>query len=132
MYHPSEMANAVTPTSWFYSLYIPPSSNQNQRDYPSRLKISFLLDRAAFISLLNYPTFVTIAKLLKIKQNNTLRSSKTLTVANQTEVPIIHYVTITLNPTIEDHSRQFTILVAEQISSTISLVDPSSEKIYKT
>ena len=39
MYHPTEMANAVTPTSWFYSLYTHASPNQNQRDYPSRLEI---------------------------------------------------------------------------------------------
>ena len=49
------------------------------------------------------------AKLLGIKQNNPPNSSKTLTVANQTKVPILHYVTITLNTTIEDDSRQFTI-----------------------
>ena len=96
MYHPTEMANAVTPTSWFYSIYIHTPSNQIQRDNPSRLKISFLLDSCAFISVLNYPTYVTIAKLLSIKQNNTLNLSKTLTVANQTEIFILHYVTITL------------------------------------
>ena len=38
-----------------------------------------------------------------------MSSSKTLTVANQTEVPILHCVTIILNTTIEDDSRQFTI-----------------------
>ena len=94
MYHPTEMANAVTPTSWFYSLYTHTPSNQNQRDYPSRLEISFLLDSGASISVLNYPTYVTIAKLLNIKHNNIHNPSKTLTVANQTEVPILHYVTI--------------------------------------
>ena len=88
------MANAVTRTSWFYSLYIHILSNQNQRDYPSRLEISFLLDGGASISVLNYTTYVTIAKLLNIKQHNTLSSSKTLTVANQTEAPLTHYVTI--------------------------------------
>ena len=68
MYHPTGMANAVTPTSWFYSLHIHTPSNQNQRDYPSRLDISFFLDSDASISVLNYPIYVTIAKLLKIKQ----------------------------------------------------------------
>ena len=112
MYHPTEMANAVTPTSWFYSLYTHTPSNQVQQDYPSRFEISFLLDSGASISVLNYPTYVTIAKLLNIKHNNTLTPSKTLTVANQTEVPILHYVTILLNSSIEDNSRQFTILFA--------------------
>ena len=60
------------------------------------------------MSVLNYPIYVTIAKLLNIKQNKTLNPSKTLTVANQTEVPILHYVTIILNTTIEDDSRQLT------------------------
>ena len=83
------MANAVTPTSWFSSLYIHTPSNQIQRENPSRLKISFLLDSGASIWVLNYPTYVTIAELLNFKQNNTLNSSNTLTVANQTDVPQI-------------------------------------------
>ena len=70
------MANAVKPTSWFYSLYIHTSSNQIQRDNPSRLKIPFLLDSGASVSVLNYPTYVTIAQLLNIKQNMTLNPSK--------------------------------------------------------
>ena len=112
MYHPTEMANAFTPTSWFYSLYTHTSSNQNHRDYPSGLEISFLLDSGASISVINHPTYNTIAKLLNIKQNPPQNSSKTLTVANQTEVPILHYITIILNTTIEDNSRQFTIPLA--------------------
>ena len=58
MYHLIEMANAVTPTSWFYTLYLHTPSNQIQRDNPSRLEISFLLDSSASISVLNYPTCV--------------------------------------------------------------------------
>ena len=128
MYHPTEMANAVTPTSWFYSIYIHTPSNQIQCDNPSRLKISFLLDSCAFISVLNYPTYVTIAKLLVNKQNNTLNPSKTLTVANQTEIFILHYVTITLNTTIEDGSRQFTIPFAVADLKYIFLGTPFFEQ----
>ena len=102
------MINALTPTSWLYSLNTHASPNQNQRDYPSRLEISFLLDSGASISVLNHPIYITIAKLLQCKQNKPHNSSKTLTVANQREVPILHYVTITLYTTIEDDSRQFT------------------------
>ena len=68
MYHPTEMANAVTPTSWFYSLFIHTPSTQIQRENPSRLEISFLSVSGASISVLKYPTYVTIAKLLKIKR----------------------------------------------------------------
>ena len=60
MYHPTEMANALTPPSWFYTLYTHSSPNQSQRDYPSRLEISFLC--IASISVLNYPTYITICK----------------------------------------------------------------------
>ena len=80
--------------------------------YSSRLEMSFLLENSASISVSNYLTYVTIAKLLIIKQSNTLNPSKILTVANQTEVPILHYVTVTSNTTIEDDSRQFTIPLA--------------------
>ena len=66
------------------------------------------MDSGASISVLNYPTYVTIAKLLNIKPNNTLFPSKSPTVANQTEVPILHYVTMLLNTSIEVNSRQFT------------------------
>ena len=112
MYHPTEMANALIPTSWFYSLCTHIPSNQIVRDFPSRLEFSILLDSGASISVLNFPTYVAIAKLLNIKQIITLNSSKTLTVANQTEVPVLHFVIKTLTTTIEDDSRQFIILSA--------------------
>ena len=41
------MANAVTPTSWFYTLYVHTPSIIVQRDNPSRLEIAFLLDSGA-------------------------------------------------------------------------------------
>ena len=56
MYHPTAMANAVTPTSWFYTLYVHTPSSITRRDNPSRLEIVFLLDIGASISVLNYPT----------------------------------------------------------------------------
>ena len=92
MYHPTEMANAVTSTSWFYSLYTHTPPNQIQQDYPSRLEISFLLDSGASISVLNYPIYVTIAKRLNIKHNKTLNPSKTLTVKTKLKYP--YYITL--------------------------------------
>ena len=113
MYHPTKMAYALPPTSWFYSLYSHTSERHNKPDYPSRLENSFLLVCGASISVLNYPTYVTIAKLLIITNNNTTpNSSKTLTVANQTDVPSLHYITLTLNTIIDDNSRHFIILIA--------------------
>ena len=114
MYHPTAMANAVTPTSWFYTLYVHTPSSILQRDNPSRLEVAFLLDSGASISVLNYPTYITPTKLLDIRPNHpsdlkTQNTSKTLTVANQTEVPILHYANIILNPTIDDDSRSFSV-----------------------
>ena len=85
-----------------------------QRDNPSRLEIAFLLDSGASISVLNYPTYITLTKLLDIRPNHTsdvgrTRNSKTLTVANQTEVPLLHYANIILNTTIDENSRYFSV-----------------------
>ena len=117
MYHPTAMANAVTPTSWFYTLYVHTPSSITQRDNASRLGIAFLLDSGASISVLNYPTYITLTKLLDIRPNHTSdigphHTSKTLTVANQTEVPILHYANIILNTTIDDTCRYFSVLFA--------------------
>ena len=110
MYHSTEMANALTPTSWFYSLYLHTPERHNDNDHPSRLEISVLLYSGASISVLNYPTYLTIAKHLNLTcNNNANHTSKILTVGNQTEVPILHYLTTTLNTSIEQTSRQFII-----------------------
>ena len=114
MYHPTAMAIAVTPTSWFYTPYVHTPSSIVQRDNPSRLEIAFLLDSGASISLLDYPTYITLTKLLDIRSNHTsdvgpTRNSKTLIVANQTEVPILHYANIILNTTFDENSRYFSV-----------------------
>ena len=88
MYHPTAMANAVTPTSWFYTLYVHTPSSITQRDNPSRLEIAFFLNSGSSISVLNYPTYITLTKLLDIRLNHTsdtglYTTSKTLTVANK-------------------------------------------------
>ena len=44
MYHSIGRANTLTPVNWFCSLYCHTHIAQNQRDFPSRLKFSFLLD----------------------------------------------------------------------------------------
>ena len=114
MYHPKAMANAVTPTSSFYTLYVHTPSSMVQKDNPTRLEIAFLSDSGVSVSVLNYPTYITLTKLLDIRPNHFSdlqphHSSKILTVANQTEVPILHYGIIILNTTIEDNSRSFSV-----------------------
>ena len=114
MYRPTAMANAVTTTSWFHTLYVHTPSSIVQNDNPSRLEIAFLLDSGASISVLNYPTYIILTKLLDIRPNHTsdvgpTQNSKTLTVANQTEVPILHYANIILNTTIDENSCYFSV-----------------------
>ena len=114
MCHPTEMANAVTPTSWFYIIYVHTPSSIIQKDNPSRLENAFLLESGASISVLNYPTYITLTKLLDFRPNPTSdigpqNTSKTLTVANQTEVPILHYANLILKTTIDDTSRYFSV-----------------------
>ena len=73
-----------------------------------------MLDSGASISVLNYLTYLTIEKKLhNITFNKkTNHTSKTLTDANQTEVPILHHITDTLNTSIEQTSRQCIIALA--------------------
>ena len=71
MYHPTAMANAVTPRSWFCTLYVHTPSSITQRDNPSRLENAFLLDSGASISVLNFPTNITLTKLLDIRPKRT-------------------------------------------------------------
>ena len=54
-----------------------------------------------------------------------------MTVANQTEVPILHYVTVTLNTTIENDPCQFTIPFAEADIKFNILGTPFFEKFIQ-
>ena len=85
------IANTITPYSWFYPLYVY-ASETNDNILPSKLEIILLLDTGASISVLNLPTSHVISKQLNINVPTNLQNkrAKTLTVANQTEVPIIH------------------------------------------
>ena len=75
MYHPTERAKALTPISWFYSLYCHTPHTQGQRNFSSRLEISLLSDSGDSISVINYTHYNTIAKLLNITPNDTFHSS---------------------------------------------------------
>ena len=106
----TEIANTITPYSWFYPLYIH-ASETNDNILPSKLEILFLLDTGASISVLNLPTFHVISKQLNINVRNNLENkrAKTLTVANQTEVPIIHNISMTCFTEVNHQTRSFNI-----------------------
>ena len=104
----TEIANTISPYSWFYPLYIH-ASETNDNILPSKLEILFLLDTGASISVLNLPTFHVISKQLNINVPTNLQNkrAKTLTVANQTEVPIIHYISMTCFTEVNHKTRSF-------------------------
>ena len=106
----TELANIITPYSWFYPLYVH-ASETNDNILPSKLEILFLLDTGASISVLNLPTFHVISKQLNINVPTNLQNkrAKTLTVANQTEVPIIHYISMTCFTEVNHQTRSFNI-----------------------
>ena len=80
MYHPTETANVIAPTSWFYQLYVhTPRQKCRYLFITIRNIISFLLDTGASISVLNLSTYTILTKHLNInpQSNNTVQKSKT-------------------------------------------------------
>ena len=128
----NEIANAITPYSWFYSLYVHASEGKDNI-LPSKLEILFLLDTGASISVLNSPTFHVIEKQLNLNVPKHIENkrAKTLTVANQTEIPIIHYVSMTCVTEVNHQNRFSTSNLQWQILNTTSLEHLSSRKIFK-
>ena len=79
---------------------------------PSKIEILFLFDTGASISVLNLPTFHVIAKQLNLNVPWDIENerAKTLTVANQTEVPIVRfYVSMTCFTEVNHQNRSFKI-----------------------
>ena len=95
---------------WFYPLYIH-AFERKDNILPSKLKIAFLSDTGASISVLNLPTFHVIAKQLNLNVPKDIENkrAKSLTVANQTEVPIVHYVSTTCFTEVNNQNRSFNI-----------------------
>ena len=106
----TEIANTITPYSWFYPLYVHTSETKDNL-LPSKLEILFHLDTGASVSVLNLPTFHVVSKQLNINvpKNIENKRAKTLTVANQTEVPIIHYISMTCFTEVNHQNRSFNI-----------------------
>ena len=82
---------------------------------PTKLETLFLLDTGASISVLNLPTFHVIAKQLNLNAPTNIENkrAKTFTAANQTEVPILHYVSMTCSTEVNHQNRSFNIEFAE-------------------
>ena len=74
---------------------------------PSKLELLFLLDSGASICVLNLPTFTILADhFLKCSKHSPHQNEyKTLTVANKSEVPILHNLTLTLHTSLQGNTR---------------------------
>ena len=109
----TEMTKVFTPGSWCYILYNY-SQNKNDSNLPSRLEDAFILDldSVASIFVLDKPTYTTINKTFKICYQNWYNTSKTLTVGNQSEVPVKQYLFIAFFSSIEKFSILLLILFA--------------------
>ena len=120
MYHPNisspqssststEHANAITPSTWFVNLYIFKPSEDTS--IPSKLELLFLLDSGASICVLNLPTFTILAEhFLKCSTHSPHQNEyKTLTVANKSEVPILHNLILTLHTSLNGNTRTLVI-----------------------
>ena len=143
MYHPTtsssqysslstEHANAITSSTWFVNLYnFKPIEDTL---LPSKLELLFLLYSGAFICALNLPTFTILADhFLKCSKTSPHNDEfKTLTVANKTEVPILHNVTLTLHTSIPGSTRTLVIPSAVANIKYNILGTPFFEKYVKT
>ena len=106
----TEIANTITSYSWFYPLYVHTSETKDNL-LPSKVENLFLLDTGSSISVLNLPTFHAVSKQLNLNgpKNIENKRTRTLTVANQTEVPIIHYTSMTCFTEVNHQNRSFSI-----------------------
>ena len=76
------------------------------------MEIAFLLDKDASISVLNPPTFMMITQRFKICNHHQYDTSKTLSIANQSELPFKQNICETCFLSIETKSSFFMIASA--------------------
>ena len=143
MYHPNtssskpsstftEHANAITPSTWFVNLYFFKPSDDTS--IPSKLELLFLLDSGASICVLNLPTFNILAnQFLKCSTHSPHQNDfKSLTVANKSEVPILHNLALTLHTSLHGNTRTLVIPFAVANIKYNILGTPFFEKYVKT
>ena len=98
------ITNAITPSRWFFNLYI--SQSKTDTSTPSQLEILFLLDSGASISFLNLPTYTILAEeFLHCSSHIYPPPSKTITIANKAQVPILFNINLTCHTSINNDSQ---------------------------
>ena len=102
------IVNAITPSSWFLNLHF--SKSPNDTSTPSKVEILFLFDCGASISSLILPTYNLLAeRFLYCCSDIQHYSSKTITVANKAQLPILFNIYLTCHTSINKDSRTFII-----------------------
>ena len=71
----TEIANTITPYSWFYPLYVH-ASERKDNILPSKIEILFPLDTGASISVLNLLSFLVIAKQINLNVPKILKTKE--------------------------------------------------------
>ena len=124
--------NAVTPpTSWFLNLYATKSLKDTSS--PSKLEILFLLDSGASISVINIATYTILAQsFLNCSTEITTLSTKTISIATKTEIPILHNITLTCHTSIDNKAHTFVIPFAVTNVQYNILGTPFFEQFVKT
>ena len=61
----TEFTNAITPTSWFYNMYVQ-SQNETDSKSPPSLEIAFFLDSGASVLEINISTNMIITQLFNV------------------------------------------------------------------
>ena len=97
------MTFAICRTSWFYSLH---SHSQEETNFhlSSRMDKPLLSESNESISLLNVPTFMMIIQTFSVCNQGKHDTTKLLTIANESKLPIMKYLSVTCFSSLEKKS----------------------------
>ena len=126
----TEEKSAITPLCWFYILYIR-FQNETNWNLPSRVEIVFLLDSGEIILVLNIPPCMMITQMFNVWSHDQHDTSKTMTIANQSEVSFKLSISATCFSSIETKWRYFMIPFAATDVKYFILGAPFVEKFVQ-
>ena len=126
----TEIPNAMSPTSWFYNLYIL-SQNKTDSNLPPKMEVDFPLDSSASLSVPFTPCSMMISQLFNVCNHDPHVTSKTLTIANQSEAPVNQLISVTCLSSKGTKSRQFMITFTVADVKYNMLGTPFFEKTHK-
>ena len=103
-------------------------SKQTEYFLSSKLEIALLLASDASVSVRDIPTYLTIMQLFSVSNFDKHDTSKTLTIANQSEIAVEQYISLVCFSIIETQSRYFMMLFAKVDIKYTFLGTPLFEK----